>query len=54
MYDELVKRLRELASIPVHCENVAEKEPCVSGMGSCEDCWLDWLRQEVHHETDQS
>jgi len=22
-------------------------KPCVSDMGSCEECWLDWLRQEA-------
>lgn len=21
-------------------------KPCVSGIGSCEECWLDWLKQE--------
>ena len=28
MYDELVKRLREFASIPEHCENVASCDKC--------------------------
>ena len=28
MYDELVKRLKELASIPEHCENVADCDEC--------------------------
>ena len=28
MYDELVKRLREFASIPEHCENVASCDQC--------------------------
>ena len=28
MYDELVKRLRDLASIPEHCENVESCDKC--------------------------
>lgn len=28
MYDELAKRLRELASIPEHCENVESCDGC--------------------------
>ena len=28
MHDELVKRLREFASIPEHCENVADCDKC--------------------------
>lgn len=28
MYDDIVKRLRELASIPEHCENVSDCDKC--------------------------
>jgi len=41
----------ELADwLGVYCNGQTAQEvgkPCVSGMGSCEDCWLDWLRQEA-------
>lgn len=41
----------ELADwLGVYCNGQTAQEvgkPCVSGMGSCEECWLDWLRQEV-------
>lgn len=28
MYDELIKQLKELASLPEHCENVADCDKC--------------------------
>ena len=41
----------ELADwLGVYCNGQTAQEvgkPCVSGMGSCEECWLDWLREEV-------
>lgn len=41
----------ELAGwLGVYCNGQTAQEvgkPCVSGMGSCEECWLDWLREEV-------
>lgn len=41
----------ELADwLGVYCNGQTAQEagkPCVSGMGSCEECWLDWLKQEV-------
>lgn len=40
----------ELADwLGVYCNGQTAQEvgkPCVSGMGSCEECWLDWLKQE--------
>ena len=23
-------------------------KPCVSGFGTCEECWLEWLREEAN------
>ena len=41
----------ELADwLGVYCNGQTTQEvgkPCVSGMGSCEECWLDWLKGEV-------
>ena len=41
----------ELADwLGIYCNGQTAHEvgkPCVSGMGSCEECWLDWLKQEV-------
>ena len=41
----------ELADwLGVYCNGQTAQEigkPCVSGMGSCEECWLDWLREEA-------
>lgn len=41
----------ELADwLGVYCNGKTAQEvgkPCVSDMGSCEECWLDWLRQEA-------
>jgi len=41
----------ELADwLGVYCNGQTAQEvgkPCVSDMGSCEECWLDWLRQEA-------
>ena len=28
MYDELIKQLKELASLPEHCENIADCDKC--------------------------
>lgn len=42
MYDELVKRLRELASIPEHCENVADCDQC-----SKEDICLSFTNKRI-------
>ena len=42
MYDELVKRLRELASIPAHCENVADCDQC-----SKEDICLSFTNERI-------
>ena len=40
----------ELADwLGIYCNGQTAQEvgkPCVSGMGSCEECWLDWLKQE--------
>lgn len=40
----------ELADwLGVYCNAQKAQEvgkPCVSGIGSCEECWLDWLKQE--------
>lgn len=40
----------ELADwLGVYCNGQTAQEvgkPCVSDMGSCEECWLEWLRQE--------
>ena len=33
----------------IYCNGQTAQEvgkPCVSDMGSCEECWLDWLKQE--------
>lgn len=41
----------ELADwLGIYCNGQTAQEegkPCTSGMGSCEECWLDWLKQEV-------
>lgn len=41
----------ELADwLGIYCNGQTAQEvgkPCVSGMGSCEECWLDWLKQEA-------
>ena len=41
----------ELADwLGVYCNGQTAQEvgkPCVSGMGSCEECWLEWLKQEA-------
>lgn len=41
----------ELADwLGVYCNGQTAQEvgkPCVSDMGSCEECWLDWLKQEI-------
>lgn len=41
----------ELATwLGVYCNGQTAQEvgkPCASDMGSCEECWLDWLRQEA-------
>ena len=41
----------ELATwLGVYCNGQTAQEvgkPCASDIGSCEECWLDWLRQEV-------
>lgn len=41
----------ELADwLGVYCNGQTVQEvgkPCISGMGSCKECWLDWLKQEV-------
>lgn len=40
----------ELADwLGVYCNGQTAQEvgkPCVSDMGSCEECWLDWLKEE--------
>lgn len=40
----------ELANwLGVYCNGKTAQEvgkPCVSDMGSCEECWLEWLKQE--------
>lgn len=40
----------ELADwLGVYCNGQTAQEvgkPCVSDMGSCEECWLEWLKQE--------
>lgn len=42
----------ELADwLGVYCNGQTAQEvgkPCASGVGSCEECWLDWLKQEVN------
>ena len=44
----------ELADwLGVYCNGQTAQEvgkPCVSYMGSCEECWLDWLKQESEGE----
>ena len=42
MYDELIKRLKELASIPKHCENVADCDQC-----SKEDICLSFTNERI-------
>lgn len=42
MYDELIKRLREFASIPEHCENVASCDGC-----SKEDICLSFTNKRI-------
>lgn len=41
----------ELADwLGVYCNGQTAQEagkPCTSGMGSCEECWLDWLKEEA-------
>ena len=41
----------ELADwLGVYCNGQTAQEvgkPCVSDMGSCEECWLDWLKDEA-------
>ena len=45
----------ELADwLGVYCNGQTTQKvgkPCVSGMGSCEECWLDWLKEEVKDGT---
>ena len=44
----------ELATwLGVYCNGQTAQEvgkPCASDIGSCEECWLDWLRQEAKDE----
>ena len=44
----------ELADwLGVYCNGQTAQEvgkPCVSYMGSCEECWLDWLKRESEDE----
>lgn len=44
----------ELADwLGVYCNGQTAQEvgkPCVSGMGSCEECWLDWLKQDAKED----
>lgn len=44
----------ELADwLGVYCNGQTAQEvgkPCVSDMGSCEECWLDWLKRESEDE----
>ena len=44
----------ELADwLGVYCNGQTAQEvgkPCVGGMGSCEACWLEWLKQEAAEE----
>ena len=44
----------ELANwLGVYCNGKTAQEvgkPCVSDMGSCEECWIDWLKQESEDE----
>lgn len=42
MHDELIKRLRELASIPAHCENVADCDGC-----TMEDICLSFTNERI-------
>ena len=41
----------ELADwLGVYCNGQTAQEvgkPCVNGMGSCEECWLDWLKEAI-------
>lgn len=45
----------ELADwLGVYCNGQTAQEvgkPCASGMGSCEECWLDWLKGEAEGDT---
>ena len=41
------------AWLGVYCNGQTAQEvgkPCVSDMGSCEECWLDWLKRESEDE----
>lgn len=44
----------ELANwLGVYCNGQTAQEvgkPCVSDIGSCEECWLDWLKRESEDE----
>lgn len=44
----------ELADwLGVYCNGQTAQEvgkPCASGMGSCEECWLDWLKGEADED----
>lgn len=49
MYEELAKRLRELASIPEHCENVDNCDKC-----SKEDICLSFTNERIIEVTTQA
>lgn len=44
----------ELAEwLGVYCNGQTAQEvekPCISGVGSCEECWLDWLKEEAEDD----
>lgn len=49
MHDELVKRLREFASIPEHCENVADCDKCTK-----EEICLSFTNKRIIEVTTQA
>ena len=39
--------------LAVYCNGQTPQKvgkPCVSGFGTCEECWLEWLRAEATNE----
>ena len=50
-YDRLISKTPEELAVWINnnsCLCAPGKEPCEDG--ECEECWLDWLRQEVEEK----
>lgn len=49
MYDELIKQLKELASLPEHCENIADCDKCPK-----EEICLNFTNKRITEVTTQA